>query len=131
MTRRALWITVVLAAVLLPTATIGYWMFPQWESVPDVTRQSELVLHPRAHQNSIYGISIRVSGQIEGNAQLVILDGGGKQYRVFELSGDVDVDFTGDWYSDEVALAYKPIQVRGGILKLRYSFYPWYPTDSI
>jgi hypothetical protein len=86
------------------------------------------VLYPRKHQNVVYGIDIYVYGQIEGTAELVWLEGG-KPYRVLELSGAVSGRLTGDWYGEEAVLAYKPIHVTGGSLKLRYSFLPWYPTD--
>ena len=121
---------VAVAAVFVPAASIAYWMFPQWESLPDVTRTTELVLHPRKHQNMVYGLEIQVFGQIEGDAELTWLEAG-VPHRVLELSGTVDAHFTTDWYADEVTFTYKPIHVTGGSLTLRYSFLPWYPTNPL
>jgi hypothetical protein len=127
--RKTFWIGFVAVIVLVPAAAVGYWMFPQWERIPDVTKASELVLHSRKHQNNIYGIEIHVYGEIDGEAELWL--GSGEPYRALELSGTVDAHYTGDWYSDEAPLSYKPIHVTGGSLKLRYRFFPLYPTEPI
>jgi len=127
--RRTFWIGLVALIVLVPAAAVGYWMFPQWERIADVTKASELVLHARKHQNNVYGIEINVSGEIEGEAELWL--GSGKPTRVLELSGSVEARYTGDWYADEAPLSYKPIHVTGGSLKVRYRFFPQYPTDPM
>ncbi len=129
MSRKSFWISFVTAIVLVPAATLAYWMFPQWERIPDVTKTSELVLHPRGHQNSIYGIKIYVYGEIEGEAELWL--GDREPNRVLKLSGIVETRYAADWYADEVRITYKPLHVTGGSLKLRYEFYPWYPTDPL
>jgi hypothetical protein len=126
MSRKKFWATAVVAVFLVPTLTIGYLQLPQWERIPDVTKASELVLYPRKHQKQVYAIDVHVYGQIEGEAELVWLEGG-KPYRVFKLSGAVKARFGGDWYGDEIHLVYRPVHVTGGSLKLRYSFLPWYP----
>ena len=127
MSRKASWIIAAVAVLVVPAACVAYLHFPQWERVADVSMVSELVLHPRAHQNMVYGVDIYVYGQIEGTAELVVLEAG-KPYRVLKLSGTVDTRFRGDWYADELILTYKPVHVAGGTLKLRYRFLPWYPT---
>ncbi|HEV7606697.1 MAG TPA: hypothetical protein VGO61_05135 [Steroidobacteraceae bacterium] len=130
MSRKTFWIIAVVAVFLVPAATIAYWMFPRWERIPDVTKTSELVLHPRKHQKQVYAIDIYVSGQIEGTAELVWLEAG-KPHPVLKFSGTVRAHFMSDWYADEVLLVYRPIRVTGGSLKLRYRFLPWYPTESV
>jgi len=126
MSRKAFWIIAAVAVLVVPVAFVAYWQFPQWERVVDVTRESELVLHPRGHQNSVYGVEIYVYGQIEGTAEMAVLEAG-KPFRVLKLSGAVDTRFIDDWYADELILAYKPVHVTGGTLKVRYRFLPWYP----
>ena len=128
--RKKFWIVFAAAAVFVPVAMVAYWMFPQWERIPDVTKPTELVLYPRKHQHSVYALEIHASGQIEGDAELVWIEAG-VPHRVLELSGAVDADFASDWYADEVTFAYKPIRVTGGSLTLRYTFQPWYPTDPL
>jgi hypothetical protein len=110
----------------VPVAFIAYWHVPQWERVADVTTESEVVLHPRGHQNSVYGVDIYVYGQIEGTAEMMVLEAD-KPYRVLKLSGAVDTRYIGDWYADELVLVYKPDHVTGGTLKVRYRFLPSYP----
>jgi hypothetical protein len=129
MSRKAFWLIFAAAIVLIPAATFAYWMLPQWKLIADVTKESELVLHPRKHQNMVYGIEIQVYGQIDGEAELVWIEGG-KPYRTLKLSDAVDVRIFGEWYADEAKLSYKPLDVTGGYLKLRYKFFPSYPTDS-
>ena len=126
MSRKAFWIIAAVTVLVVPAAFVAYWYLPQWERVADVTKASELVLHPRGHQHSVYGVEIHIYGRIEGAAELVVVEAD-KPYRIFKLSGDIDTRFVGDWYADELILAYKPGHVTGGVLKIRYRFLPWYP----
>jgi len=133
MTRKKFWIAFAVAAVFVPVAMVAYWMFPQWDRIPDVTRTTELVLYPRKHQHNLYAFEIHVSGEIAGKAELLWVEAG-KAHRVLELSGTVDAHFVTDWYAgnaDAVTLTYKPIHVTGGSLTVRYSFMPWYPTNPL
>jgi len=46
----------------------------------------------------------------------------GEPYETEKLEGDVDFEWTGDWYDAEAVVEYRPEGVEGGRLKMIYRF---------
>ena len=93
----------------------------QMYTIPDITKQSTIILRKLPSQSNIYRITIIGKGYIEGNAKIVLILNG-KPYKTESLSGNIDFKWDGDWYSDSVTIEYKPSLVKGGSLKLYYNF---------
>ena len=47
----------------------------------------------------------------------------GKEYKTANLSGMVNFDWGGDWYSDSAEIIYHPINVKGGKISINYCFF--------
>ncbi len=90
-------------------------------SVSDVKQRETLVLGKEAGK-PIFGMMIRGSGHIEGEAEIALILGG-HPYRVVNLSGTVEFEWGGDWYSETAEVRYEPKNVRSGQLTLRYQFH--------
>ena len=90
--------------------------------VSDVRQPETLVLGKKTGNPYTYGITIRGSGEIDGEAKISLLLNG-EQYRVEKLSGKVDFEWGGDWYSETAEIRYEPGNVRSGKLLLRYRFH--------
>ena len=48
---------------------------------------------------------------------------GGEPYKVKKLSGKVNFEWGGDWYSETAEIRYEPVKVRSGRLILHYRFH--------
>lgn len=64
------------------------------------------------------GISVHIRGTIDGSAYVYLPEWGSNK-----LSGNVDWERYGDWFSTNCDLYYFPDQVRSGSLKVRYTFH--------
>ena len=64
---------------------------------------------------------------IEGSAKLAISydTENKKPYRHEFISGEVDVEFGGEWYSDIIRIEYEPKHVKSGELSIEYDFDGW------
>jgi hypothetical protein len=69
-----------------------------------------------------HGITIRGIGQIDGEGIISLLLNG-EPYKVAKLSGKIDFQWGGDWYSETATIRYEPTIVRSGKLVLRYRFH--------
>jgi len=72
-------------------------------------------------QGSVRQLRLRVEGQIQGAAQLILLKDG-QPHHVETLTGTVDVRWRGDWRDDRARLHYMPGPSVGGSLRVRYRF---------
>ena len=90
--------------------------------VADVTNKTTITLHKNNGQGYIHRITIVAKGHLDGSAQInLILNG--KPYKTENLSGKIDFEWGGDWYSDSAKIQYKPSSVNSGNLSLKYTFY--------
>lgn len=89
--------------------------------VADVTKAETLTISKKPGQSGIVSISIRARGKIDGEAEISALLYGAP-YRTERIAGNFAFEWAGDWYSDDAQIAYTPITVRGGRLKIRYRF---------
>ena len=90
--------------------------------INDLTQSQTITLTKKDNQENIYAWTLKGSGEIEGEAEIsVILDK--EPYLTEELSGIIDFEWQGDWYSDDATIVYEPISVTSGEISLDYRFY--------
>ncbi len=90
--------------------------------IPDVAQSQTIILEKEPAQENIYSWSVIAKGNLVGEAEIsVILDG--EPYQTEFLSGEVDFQWSGDWYSDQAEILYTPTSVTDGTLSLEYRFY--------
>ncbi|HMF16053.1 MAG TPA: hypothetical protein VKE98_02550 [Gemmataceae bacterium] len=116
----------VVGGVLLATlVAIAVWFFAD-PLLPNVTisdvRRPETLVLGKETGNPPYGITIRGSGEVDGEATLSLLLNG-EAYKVEKLSGTVSFEWGGDWYSETAEIRYEPINVRSGKLIFHYRFH--------
>ncbi|MEM7553426.1 MAG: hypothetical protein AAF378_04885 [Cyanobacteria bacterium P01_A01_bin.84] len=101
---------------------VGCGSGKQTYEISDVTKESTITLRKNANQKNIHSITIMGKGYLDGDAEIVlILDN--KPYKTERISGNVNFERGGDWYSDGAEIRYKPSSVKGGKLTLYYEFY--------
>lgn len=71
--------------------------------------------------HSTYGINIKGSGDIDGQATISLLLNGAP-YKVARVSGKVDFEWGGDWYAETAEIRYEPVNVRSGEVIVHYRF---------
>src|SRR4051794_17060235 len=106
----------IVTIVLLVAASVALagWAFSSPSvSVRDVREAESLILGQATGNHHTWGISIRGSGRIDGEATITLLLAG-QPYKVEKLSGEVDFEWGGDWYSETAEVRYEPANVRSG-----------------
>jgi hypothetical protein len=113
-----------LLLVALLAVAVWYLCAPNMPSVTlsNVRRPETLVLGKETGNGNVYGITIRGSGEIDGEA-IVSLLLNGEPYKVEKLRGKVNFEWGGDWYSETAKIRYEPANVRTGKLVLHYRFH--------
>lgn len=89
--------------------------------VADVTKAEVIVLKNTPGQGPVHSLSVTGFGEIQGDAEISLILNG-DPYKTEKLSGKVEFQWGGDWYSDQAEIRYTPTSVTGGTLKLRYGF---------
>jgi hypothetical protein len=89
--------------------------------IADVRKAETITLKKASGQKTIHALSVTGSGEIDGNAEIALILNGGP-YKTESLSGSVDFQWGGDWYSDQAEIRYAPASVTGGTLRLEYEF---------
>ena len=121
----------VLTALALAT---GCGSRNQTHAIADVTKSETIILKKEASQDAIHYINVVGKGTLEGTAEIVLILND-KPYRTEKLSGTVDFQWSGEWYSDSATIEYKVIMsphskrkalytssVKSGSLNLQYHF---------
>jgi hypothetical protein len=90
----------------------------QTYEVQDVTKETKIILKKKKSQGFVHFIKISATGKIDGAAELVL----GENASGENISGEVDYQHSGDWYSDTCVIYYKPSSVKGGKLIFNYKF---------
>ena len=85
--------------------------------ITDVGTSQVIKLHKKPKQGGIVSMGIRGSGNLNGEAQIIL------PYKTEQINGKVSFNWGGDWYSDTMELRYQPINANSGILVIEYSFY--------
>ncbi len=110
-------ITCIMACVFLSGCGIG----ARTRNIVDVTKPDTVILTKIAGQGAIHSITITGAGNIDGNAEISLILNG-TPYKTETLSGRVNFQWGGDWYSDQAEIRYNPSSVVGGHLRLSYDF---------
>jgi hypothetical protein len=87
----------------------------------DATQAETIILEKESKQGYIHSWSVAGDGNIDGEAEIVLMLNG-NPYHTEKLSGAVDFEWSGDWYSDEAEIIYTPTSITGGSLSLSYKF---------
>lgn len=123
-TKRLLVICVLAAAMV---AAAVWFLFPGFillarVTVNDVRKPENLVLRTSSDGTRIYALTVRGSGEIAGKATVSLLLNN-SPYRTEQLSGKIDFEWRGDWYSNTANIRYEPTDVRSGNVVLKYEFH--------
>ena len=85
--------------------------------------QKQIVKLTQIHrEKSVYALSIRITGHLEGKAEIQLAD---REKTIGEpktLSGDVHLQLKNDWYGNTCLIHYSPEAVKSGSLKIQYEF---------
>ena len=107
----------VLVIVLFPGCDSGVRTY----DISDITKSETITLVKNQGQGAIYSLSIKGEGRIQGNAEIILILNGAP-YKTKRLSGPVDFQWEGDWYSDQAEIRYIPISPINGSLRIKYKF---------
>jgi hypothetical protein len=91
-------------------------------AVGDVRQVETLVLGEKTGNPYTHGITVRGSGEVDGEATISLLLHD-QPYKVAKLRGKVDFEWGGDWYSETAEVRYEPASVRSGKVVLHYRFH--------
>jgi hypothetical protein len=105
-----------LAVVLLSCAN-----YDQRLIMKDLERTQIINLHKKSGQGNICSMGIRVSGQIDGKARIVLMLNK-TPFKTTDIDGKTSFTWGGDWYADSMELRYEPLEVRSGELTIEYYF---------
>ncbi len=118
--------------LVTPLIAVGLFIFmgtrvfsPQESTIllQDISQKQIIKLTQVQQKKSVYKISIVISGQIDGTAEIQLADRGNKMGSPHTIKGKVDLDLSGDWYENTCLLLYEPSQVTSGTLKIKYKFH--------
>jgi hypothetical protein len=87
----------------------------------DVTQKQIFVLKKPKPRKEIRKLQVRVRGEIDGTAKLMLLL---KRdvYDSIELEGTFDLEMTNEWKLDTARFIYDPVNVTNGTVSLIYEF---------
>lgn len=94
---------------------------PRIHTINDASRETDFVLNKKRDQGYVDGISLKITGKINGKAKLVILNYG-KTVRKYNLAGDIKKEVFTDWYSDNAKFLYQPEPGTQGEIEIEYVF---------
>ena len=89
--------------------------------VTDVRKDEVITLKNTHNQQHVYGIEIRGTGNIDGEATITLMLNS-KPYKLEKLKGPVSFHWGGDWYSDTAEIRYVPSRVNTGEIVVEYKF---------
>jgi hypothetical protein len=77
----------------------------------------------RTTGSHVNALKLSISGHIAGYGQLSIGDTDSTFYKTYDVrSGDIAIEYDGDWYSEFCYVTYKPNTTTSGRLKLTGDF---------
>ena len=89
------------------------------KEITDVSTKQTVTLTSESNTPTNY--KLRFSGFIDGVADVSMLLEGGV-YRKERIMDHVAVEWSGDWYNQDLVVVYEPIGSVTGELKIEYSF---------
>jgi hypothetical protein len=89
--------------------------------IKDVTKAKVILLKKESFQKHIHSVYIKIDGHIKGSAS-VVFKHNNKLLSKKVISGSVNFNSSGEWYSDSITIKYIPSLVKSGNLVIRYRF---------
>jgi hypothetical protein len=118
-TKKLIVICLLVAAVI----AVAVWLFAMPSvTVNDVRKPETLVLRKSGGGTHVFALTVRGAGEITGKATVSLVLNG-TPYKTEQLSGKVEFEWRGDWYSNTTEVRYEPVDVRGGNIVLKYKFH--------
>ncbi len=90
-------------------------------SVTDAGQAERLSIGKVAGTGTVTELRLKIEGQLNGSAQLVVLMEG-QPYHVFNLADTIDLTWTDKWPHDRARLVYTPGTATGGSVRVKYRF---------
>jgi hypothetical protein len=83
---------------------------------------NQLVLQTQGRKH-ITGLSLLITGEIQGSGQLTLGDTDSTSYHTYDLKeGKIEIKYNGDWYSEFCYLTYRPTTETKGQLMIEGDF---------
>lgn len=86
-----------------------------------LSEKEEIILYTES-EGFVWGMDMKMSGSIDGEADLIISHCGGPYHSVRLKKGIIDYKFKQDWYCDSLFILYKPIDSKKAELLIEYDF---------
>ncbi len=83
----------------------------------------DLCLIKQPRQGSIHGLSLEVSGHIDGKVVLIKAYSKNSFYITDTLTNDINLSYSGDWYQDTCYILLRQLSCKTGDIKIKYRFY--------
>ncbi len=71
--------------------------------------------------NNVVSLKINISGNIKGIAKISLLENN-QTFKSKIIKDNFSININSEWYSNNATLLYKPINVKYGEIKIKYSF---------
>jgi len=71
--------------------------------------------------NYVVSLKLNISGKIKGIAEISLLENN-QTYKSKIIKDNFSINLNSEWYSSNAILLYKPINVKYGEIKIKYSF---------
>ena len=107
--------------VILSLLLTGCTKYDRLVTVADVREEDVIILRNTSNPEHVYGIDIRGSGNLDGEATISLILNG-EPYKTEKLKGPVSFNWGGDWYSDTAEIRYQPNNVKSGKVAIEYKF---------
>jgi len=120
-------LVVCVVAFFIPTMRLLHYVqfFRQAKvvKIEDATSKTLLTLSSAGDPNEVDGISLLITGYIDGSATVHIRNGGETYPPRHITKGWVFTKIEGDWYTGKCFFEYETSNVQDGHLTIRYVFY--------
>ena len=87
----------------------------------DVTKTQKFILSNTHNSHTVASLKISIRGHIDGSADVVLILNA-EPYKKEILTGDFDINWRSDWYSNNAEIRYSPKTVTSGKMKISYEF---------
>jgi len=105
-------------SVLMLTAALSGCGKRQVTQIPDVTKPSTLTLAPAPGQGTkVHALWLRIRGKIDGPVEIW-----GTNLQTNRFSANFEMRYSGDYYSSNCVIEYRPVGVRTGQMSIKYEF---------
>ncbi|NEQ49017.1 MAG: hypothetical protein F6K11_02630 [Leptolyngbya sp. SIO3F4] len=112
-----------LSLIALGLVIVGCSSRSQTQSIQDASTQQKIVLTKENNEGNVYGLTVRMRGNISGEADISLMLSEDKAYYTETVSGDVQFRWRGDWYADEIEILYEPKTETSGSIDIKYDFW--------